>query len=238
MSLLVGVDGCPAGWIAVLRQPGSPAECRLFPRFADLLEAAGEDATIAVDMPIGLPDRVGRRGRGPEQAVRPMLRQRQSSVFSIPSRDAVYAGEYREACAIAFATSDPPRKVSKQGFHLFPKIREIDALLTPALQARVREVHPEVAFCVLNGNKEMCTPKKIRGRVNRDGIAERATLLRRFGFDAGFLARKPPSGAALDDFIDACVCCVIAGRIVHGSARPYPDPPALDSKGLHIAIWA
>lgn len=238
MSVLVGVDGCPAGWIAVLRQRGNPDECRLFPRFADLLGAVGEGATIAIDMPIGLPDRVGRRGRGPEQAVRPMLGQRQSSVFSIPSRAAVYAGEYREACAIALATSDPPRKVSKQGFHLFPKIREIDALLTPGLQARVREVHPEVAFCVLNGGAPMLTPKKIRGRVNLEGIEERRELLRRFGFDADFLIRKPPRGAAADDFIDACVCCLIAGRIAEGIARPFPDPPAVDAKGLHIAIWA
>jgi len=43
------------------------------------------------------------------------------------------------ACAAALATSDPPRKVSKQCFHIFPRIREIDALLraAPAWRDRI-----------------------------------------------------------------------------------------------------
>ena len=33
--------------------------------------------------------------------------------------------------------SEPPRKVSKQCFNLFPKMREVDEQMTPALQERV-----------------------------------------------------------------------------------------------------
>ena len=80
-------------------------------------------------MPIGLPPRAGPGGRGPENAVRPLLGQRQSSVFSVPSRGAIAATDYRQACRVALATSDPPRKVSKQLFMIAPKIREVDAVL-------------------------------------------------------------------------------------------------------------
>jgi predicted RNase H-like nuclease len=89
---LAGVDGCPAGWLACLIDPtgATPPEIRLFLRFAELL--ALDPAIVAVDMPIGLPETIGPGGRGPERLVRPLLGERQSSVFSIPSRAAVYAG--------------------------------------------------------------------------------------------------------------------------------------------------
>lgn len=238
MTVLAGVDGCPAGWIAVFSSDGLPPRQQVFPSFSLLLQALGPDAVIAVDMPIGLPDRIGAGGRGPEQAARRHLGDRQSSVFSIPSRAAVHARDYREACELAIATSDPPRKVSKQGFHLFGKIREIDELMTPALQERVREAHPELAFCVLNGMKPMASPKKIKGRVNPEGIAERKALLANFATPAELLSQPPARGAAADDFVDACVLHLVAGRVSRGEAIPHPSAPARDARGLLVAIWA
>lgn len=235
---LAGVDGCRAGWIAVIGDTDGAREVRLFETFAGLLETLPGDTLVAVDMPIGLPERTGRGGRGPEQAIRPMLGQRQSSVFSIPARSAVYSDDYRDACSIALATSDPPRKVSRQGFALFAKIREIDALMTRELEGRVFEVHPELAFCRLNGGTAMSKPKKIGSRVNPDGIAERRELLATHGFAAGILASQPPRGAAPDDLIDACACFMVATRIAAGKARPFPDPPLATETGARMAIWA
>ncbi|WP_421725993.1 DUF429 domain-containing protein [Bauldia sp.] len=241
MTLWVaGVDGCRAGWAVVFRalDGRAPPVFAVVPTFRALLDDPRQPATIAVDMPIGLPDRVGRGGRGPESAVRPLLGQRQSSVFSVPSRAAVMADDYGEACRRALATSDPPRKVSKQCFHLFPKIREIDALITPALEARVFESHPEVAFWRLNDEAAMASPKKIKGRVNPYGIAERAALLGRHGFDRGFLDQPLPRGVGRDDLIDAAVLAVIAERIVRDEAVSFPADPRRDSKGLRCGIWA
>lgn len=243
---LAGVDGCPAGWIACLIDPtGAQApEIRLFPRFADLLTEPGVEV-VAVDMPIGLPDTIGPGGRGPERLVRPLLGKRKSSVFSIPSRTAVHAGEgldepeaYAAACAAALATSDPPRKVSKQGFHLFPKIREIDRLMRPDLTIRVVESHPEVAFMVLNGGHAMSLPKKVKGATNPPGLDERRDLLARLGLSREVTAQRPPRGAAADDLLDACVLALVARRVRDGAARSWPSPPAHDAHGREIAIWA
>ena len=56
------------------------------------LSALGVDiAAIAIDMPIGLPDRIDGSGRAAERAVRPLLGARQSSVFTIPARAAIEA---------------------------------------------------------------------------------------------------------------------------------------------------
>lgn len=236
--LVRGVDGCPAGWIAVtIAAAGELAPCVTIARsFAALTEGVEK---IAIDMPIGLPERVGRGGRGPESLVRPLIGERQSSVFSVPSRSAVFCADYPEACAAALRTSDPPRKVSKQAFHLFPKIREIDALLraAPALGEKVFEVHPEVAFWRINGDKPLPLPKKVRSRGHPPGLALRRDLLVAAGYPPAFLDR-PPRGAGLDDLLDAAVNALIARRLHAGLARPFPDPPGRDARGLPVAIWA
>ena len=251
-AVIVGVDGCKAGWIAVHRHPGTVPSVTVFPSFAALLDALPADAIVAVDMPIGLPDFSQRGGRGPEALVRRLLGQRQSSVFAIPSRAALNAdtndfttveawyAAHRRASEVAKATSDPPRGVSIQAFGIFAKIREIDALLNvrPELRTRVYESHPEVAFCRLNGEKPMTLPKKIKGVVNPAGMEERKALLCRHGYVRAFLDQKPPNGAAADDFLDAAAMMLIAGRIARGEARPFPDPPLADRFGIPVAIWA
>ncbi|WP_293860377.1 DUF429 domain-containing protein [uncultured Alsobacter sp.] len=240
MALVAGVDGCPAGWIAVLRDTAVAGSERVVvtSRFADLIEAG--PAVIAVDMPIGLPDRIGPGGRGPETALRPHLGERQSSVFSVPSRSAVYAMDYREACTLAAATSDPPRKVSKQAFFLFPKIREIDGLLLARadLRGRVFESHPEGVFMTLNDGMALSEPKKVKGKCWPDGMALRRRLLAKAGVDAALLAMPTPRGAGEDDLLDAVACSVTAGRILRGEARSFPERPGIDAFGLPVAIWA
>jgi predicted RNase H-like nuclease len=253
MTAICGVDGCRAGWVAVWRDhPDSTAQTAVFPGLRELADARCEDAIIVIDMPIGLPDYVSGGGRGPEQAVRPMLGNRQSSVFSVPSRSAVYAepgpfngqgdmiAAHKRASITALKTSAPARKISIQAFNLFPKIREIDALLraNPALIARIFESHPEFAFSVLNGGRAMQLPKKIKGKVHPAGMDERRSLLSRSGIAPAFLNQRPPKGAAADDFLDACAMLLIAGRILRGEAEPHPSPLRHDSYGIPVAIWA
>ena len=248
---VAGVDGCKAGWIAAIRPPGAAPQVAAFARFEDLLAALSDDAVIAVDMPIGLPAHVGPGGRGPERLVRAKLGARQSSVFSIPSRAAVFAetepfttveawyAAHRRAGIVARATSEPPRAISIQAFGIFGKIRELDEVLRsrPGLRERVIESHPEAAFWRLNGERAMQKPKKIRGRVNPDGMTERKALLAARGIDRGFLDAAPPRGAGADDYLDAIAMMLVAERHALGQAAPLPDPPGRDPHGLPIAIW-
>ncbi len=237
---VAGVDGCRGGWLAVLRDlaGGEPPRLRLYARVADVLATDEAPHPVAVDMPIGLPDRISGPGRAPERLVRPLIGERQSSVFSIPARAAVMCTDYREACRVALENSEPPKKVSRQAFNIFAKIRELDALMTPDLATRIFEVHPEVAFWRLNGGTAMRLPKKIKSRASPAGLDERRRLLQGHGFEPAFLSRKPPAGAGPDDLVDAAVCAVIAERIARGDARPMPDPPERDSRGLAVAIWS
>ncbi|WP_029030849.1 DUF429 domain-containing protein [Salinarimonas rosea] len=239
---IAGADGCRGGWVVAFARidDAEPPRLRGAPDLAAILDAPEAPRIVAVDMPIGLPERIVGPGRAAEQAVRPLLGARQSSVFSMPARAAVHADGFAEACAAALATSTPPRKVSKQGFMLFPKVREIDVLLRarPADAARVFESHPEVAFWRMNGEQALDTPKKVRGRPHPPGLDARRALLRAAGVAPALIAAERPRGAGPDDLIDALACLVVARRLSAGTARPFPDPPERDAHGLAVAIWA
>lgn len=250
---IAGVDGCPGGWICVSKEGlDAPPSLAIFKSFADLAATLDAQTIIAVDMPIGLPDKCGPGGRGAEQAVRPFLKARQSSVFSVPSRAAIEAepgpfeneterlAAHKRASEIALATSEPPRKISIQAFGLFGKIRELDVWLREDASriSRVFESHPEFAFTMLNKFEPMRLPKKIKGKVNPDGMAERRAFLAARGFTMNFLTGPVPRGANADDFLDACVMLLVAERLATGIAKPYPSQPAQDTFGLPIAIHA
>lgn len=238
---LVGVDGCPAGWMAAFVRPdGSEVRLRTELRFSDIISAPERPEIIAIDIPIGLPERAGRGGRPAENAVRPLLGARQSSVFSVPSRAAVYARDYQEACRIALATSDPPRKVSRQLFLLTPKIREVDQALRadPALGGRVFEAHPELAFWQMNGARALSEPKRVRSQPYAPGLALRRALLASGGMPGAPLEGAGPAGARADDVLDALACAVTARRLFKGVARRFPDARQQDAYGMCMAIWA
>lgn len=229
VTWLAGVDGCRTGWaMALVRPDGPELQIRVVADFTAVLAATA--GIVAIDMPIGLPERAGPGGRGPEQLVRRLLPGRSSSVFSVPSRAAVYAQDYAAACRIALMTSDPPRALSRQLFNIMPKIREVDTVLRAdaAVVGRVFESHPELAFCRLNGGVPP-PPKK-----TAEGIAARRALLAAAGL---VVDGPPPRGAAIDDMLDALACATVARRLYHGLALSHPDRPPRDAHGLPIAIW-
>ena len=235
---LAGVDGCRGGWMVAFVQSHTAAiRLRVVPRFADIVTAPEQPAIIAIDMPIGLPERAGPGGRDAEVAVRPLLGARQSSVFSVPSRRAIYAADYGAACAIALETSEPPRKVSRQTFMLAPKIREVDAALRAdaALAERVYEVHPEVAFWRLNGERPLEEPKRVKSSPYGPGLNLRRGLLAAAGLSVE--VEKLP-GAGADDVLDALACAAVARRIFSATAQPFPRDVPRDAHGLRMAIWA
>jgi predicted RNase H-like nuclease len=241
-ALVAGVDGCRAGWLCVLAEAesGAAREAFILPKL-DTLVARADLAMIAIDIPIGVPEVAAVGGRACDAALRRQLGARQSSVFAVPARAAVAQDDYGRAIEAALSHSQPPRKVSRQCFHLFPKIREVDALMTPALQAGVIECHPEGAFWAMNGQRPLDEPKKVKSQPHPPGLALRHLLLAQAGFDPAFLAARPfrPSDAGEDDFLDACACAWTARRVLRHEALRFPeDGGPADPRGLRMEIWA
>ena len=201
-------------------------------------------------MPVGLPAHSPAKGRLAESAVRPLLGDRKSSVFRIPSRRAVEASvaaepsdqreRFLHACRIARETSDDSKAFAKQGFYILPKVVEIDRFLRghPDWIARVRETHPELAFWRLNGGQPLKLAKKIKSSVSAPGLDLRRDLLVKAGFARELVSQPAPKGAAADDLVDALACAAIALRIEKGLAQSFPSSPPRDEFGLPMAIWA
>jgi predicted RNase H-like nuclease len=234
LRLVAGVDGCPAGWIAALWNGAEQLTLRLCASFADVMALPAR--IIAVDMPIGLPQR---SGRPPEREVRAKIGVRRSSVFSVPSHASIQCLDYREACRTNLLNYEPPRQVSQQCFHLFPKMREIDALVAPRDQSRIFEPHPELAFWVMNGGTPLGLPKKMRGQPHASGLDLRRDLLRKNGVPVDGIShgyRRRDVGP--DDLLDACACTFVAWRILNGRSIRFPADPPHNAKGLRMEINA
>jgi predicted RNase H-like nuclease len=251
MPRIVGVDGCKAGWIASHGVDAASVTSEVFASIAALTEALPDAALVAIDMPIGLPETISGSGRVAEQAIRPHLGKRQSSLFAIPARAAIYAvvpqpvrmaelkSAHQTASEKSRSLSDPPRGVSFQTFNIFPRIRELDQFLIrhPSHRAAFREVHPEAAFWRMNGRKPLETPKKIKGSIHPAGMQERRRLLLAQGLDETAVNAAAPSGAALDDLIDSLAALAAAFHIAAGRGCSFPDPPERDAHGNMAAIW-
>ncbi len=185
---------------------------------------------VCVDIPIGLSD--GNRPRDCDVAARKVLRgPRASSVFPAPIRPCLCAKDYKTASKICFEHSG--KRLNKQSFFLLEKIRQVDDLMTPVLQNRVREIHPEISFWALNNKKPMQHNKrKLTGRK------ERVKLLTAIFSDLEEIVVEAHEHRETtpDDILDALVAAWTAGQAVIGKAKTLPEKPPLDSKGLRIEI--
>lgn len=107
------------------------------------------------------------------EARRYLRAPRASSVFPAPVRAALAGGTYLEVCN-AHHHADG-RRISRQAFSILPKIKEVDEVLShrPALQGRIREIHPEVCFAVWNGGRAMRHRKSSpTGRAERESLID------------------------------------------------------------------
>lgn len=232
--LVVGVDGCPKGWIAIAydttRETLNP-QTFLGPRpFQDLLVAYREAICIAVDIPIGLSRDIARL---PDTEARRILGPRRSSVFPAPDPRIVGMATYAEASAHSRTLLN--KGISQQAFGIYSKIAEVNALITPTLQERIIEVHPEVCFWALANGILMEDPKR-----DAAGFEERWALLTAAFPDTPIPIRReagryaPPAKA--DDILDAIAAAWTARRFAEGRAGRLPDAPLLDERGLRMEI--
>lgn len=235
-TIVAGVDGCKAGWFAVLwNVDANTFTCRVAPDFWAVQTFAATAQVIAVDIPIGLLDHAVPGGRKCDNLVRKLLSpKRASSVFSPPVRAVLECTTYEDALKANRDSSDHALGLSRQCFGIMPKIREMDRFMTPKLQQTVFEIHPELCFFGMNNGQAMSL-----GKRTTEGLAARMDLLVQNGVDTivtqALRSRIP--GAAQDDILDACAACWTARRIALGVATPIPPFPPLDARGLRMEMW-
>lgn len=219
-----GADGCRTGWVVCRRDGHGALDIRVVKALADACEGL---SILAVDMPIGLLD-TPRPGRACESEARSLMPGKASSVFPSPCRPALAYNTHEEANATSRGLGIG---LTRQTFHLFPKLREVDELLrgVPGLRKIVREAHPELAFTRMNGGHPLLSKKR-----RPDGFADRLKLLAAHGFEWNAAALP---GAARDDVLDAMAVCRTATLIALGTATRLGPARRRDRYGLPMNIW-
>jgi predicted RNase H-like nuclease len=234
MSWVAGADGCRGGWLEIrLDLVSDRLEYRLHQTAATLLGTDAERRVLAIDIPMGLSDG---RPRACDLAARRELGARWMCVFHAPVRPALGARSYQEASAVSRRASG--RRITRQAWGIFAKVREVDAILSrsPDLQASVREVHPELSWAEMRRGSPIPD-----GKRSPAGRAERRRLVAGWlGGLEGILgevrAHHPRRVVADDDVLDAFACLWTAERIARGAARTLPSEPARDARGLRMEI--
>lgn len=230
---VIGVDGCPGGWIAVIW--GDVLEHRLCRTFAEVLELNGR--IIAVDMPIGFQKLDCPGGRLAERELRSFLKKKSSSVFPSPARATVesWPTTFGEASSVNRRNSRPEKSLTIFTYNILGKMNEIDREMTAARQARVFETHPEASFAIMNDGQPVMGRK-----ATSKGHELRRRLLEKAGFPIGHLVPSSYRRKEVqpDDLLDACACAWSARRILEGRAVIFPAEPETDGRGLRMSISA
>lgn len=225
--VVAGVDGCRGGWIAFkVELPSRTSSIELIDLPSWLRARPADLSRVGIDIPIGLMD----RPRACDGAARKLLGwPRRNSVFSPPCRSALLATNYAGCCATNLNATG--KKISQQAWGIVPKIGAVDNAITPDCQSWAFEVHPEVSFWALAGQRPMRHVKKTASGAN-----ERLTLLRNIfpEIDRHMVSR--PSGVGKDDLLDAAVAAWTALRLANCEALQVCEPER-DSRGLSVTIW-
>ncbi len=226
--LLAGIDGCPTGWAAVIAEAGNPASAQLL-HVTDLSAFLDTVTFAVIDMPIGFTS--GPHGRDVEVAMRGFLKGKTSSVFPTPCRMALSEEVYFDASFVNEQALG--KRLPKQTFMLFPKMREIDTVVQRVGQSRLREGHPEVSFAAMAGAPVLSRKRR------PDGQAEREQLLTAESIPAtSLLAAMTRGRMAADDILDAAAMWWSADRFIDGRHITLPPTPSRDSVSLEMSVIA
>jgi predicted RNase H-like nuclease len=237
---VAGVDGCKGGWLVAIIKvnaniyvvDGKPFVEKEFRKVECKTKGC---KVVCVDIPIGLSN--GYESRMCDIVARRILgKPRGSSVFEAPIRPCLRyykQNQYKKANKISKNLGG--RGLSKQSFNIMDKIRQVDDFMTPALQRRIREIHPEISFLALNHGQPMQHKKR-----SEEGRKERIEVLAPIFPNIEEIVTKGnrPKGVKVDDILDALVAAYTAGQVVlrRRKYKTLPAKPQKDSNGLRMEI--
>jgi len=234
---IAGVDGCKDGWIAafcpVINKP--MPEFKIYDTFRELIERMPDSSLIMIDIPIGLADEDSRQC---DIEARKKLDVRGSSVFPTPIRAVVEDPRSQMDYAYAVGVSQQNHKrqkgISKQTHAILPKIAKVNELMTPELQNRILETHPELIFWALNHGEPLPPKKTEKGKKRRIEILDKIFP----GIEKEIYAKAKEfcKEAKIDDVIDACACLATAILFLTHKTTKIPTEPETDKKGLRMEM--
>lgn len=228
---VVGVDGCNAGWVAAAWNiTQHSVDISVHATFSGLLSVFEHVDAIAIDIPIGLTE----CQRACDLEARAVLKCRKSSVFPAPDPRVACMTDYHAASALLKELCG--KGISAQAFGIYPKVCEVNKLMTPQLQDRIIEVHPEICFWAMGNGVEVCEPKRtaLGSRIRLERLMASIPL-------PDVQWNKVVKGikcAQADDVLDAMAAAWTAERWAANPKKVsrFPLAPEFDDKGNRAEI--
>ena len=224
MSSVIGIDGCKAGWIIAKTLENESISFQIIKNLNDLKRI--NVSHIGIDIPLQL-SHTGKRFA--EIEARSLLKNRACTIFTPPTLNALRAKNYMDACEVNF--KECGKRISKQSWNLFPKIKEAQEFLENKSinKLRVFEVHPELSFMAMNDMSLVQASKKTDiGREIRIKLIQK--FFPKFSFES--VRNEYKKNQTLDDdILDSVSVLWSTQRIVDNIANFVPkDPKRIDMR--------
>ena len=225
-----GLDGCKSGWLIFYYQDRQ-YQFQLINSISDGKAVFEKSCKIFIDIPIGLSSH--NYDRQIEKQMRKLLKNRSSTIFTPPCREAIEQSVYQKANNINRQITG--KGLSKQAFNIGKKIGEVDNFLKTKKSFSLVESHPEICFKILNG-------QVLQSRKNTlEGQHKRREIISKFSLDldktiAKALKTFPKSKAQPDDIIDAAVLCLSAQMSLIYNSLIWKDTESVDEKGIEVNV--
>jgi predicted RNase H-like nuclease len=223
-SIVAGVTPCVSGWlVASAKVQGtifSPEDPRVIETFGEVLDQRPTFSVVAVNAPIGYPEKAILGGRACDRDARVLLGRRGSAVHSAPVRGSLEQG--------AVGTDDYLDAITME---LLPRYREVASEMAPYRQRTVYEVHSELSFYQLNEDVPLQWSKKIE-----QGWEERRTLLEKTIPGVERILAAEIKDVPYSHLLDVAAFLWTARRIFAKSGLRVPIDPEWDDAGLRMEI--
>ena len=231
-GIFVGVDGCKGGWITAIISNGE-LSLKKYSDFSKMVFDTAQFDGMLVDMVIGLPSNIEQYEIRPDGIARKIVKPRTSTVFAVPTRQAVY--EFTKDKQKDANLSAIGKGLLEQTIAIIPKMREIDEFLLSNEEYMnvIRESRPEVCFARLNGEVLMTN------KSEKEGITDRVQVLSMYlqNLSEEYVRTSAKKlGCKLDDILDAVCLAVTANLDAQGRTEIIPENPSTDDKGLKMQM--
>lgn len=222
----IGVDGCKGGWIVAILKQGKLVIDK-YSNMNEIIKEYPDFDEFLVDMVIGLPS--SQNHIRPDTYARKIIKERTSTIFPAPCRQAVYANSVAEA----YEQNEKVlgKKFTPLTVGIMPKMKELDSFFqeNPKYKNIIKESHPEVCFARLNGKTVLSKKSEI------DGMEDRINILSNYIPDLTLNKIAVHAKSLIcnvDDIVDAICLAVTANIVNQGNLEIIPENPMSDETGL------
>jgi predicted RNase H-like nuclease len=226
----IGIDACKYGWCGI-GHINKKMVWGCFTDLDDLLECHPNLERILIDIPIGLSSKKFRRTV--DTKARKFLKKRKSSLFSPPSREALFANTYKEALAINRKIEG--KGISIQAYNIGSKIKEVDEWADQKPKhIEIFEAHPELCFKTLNNEEDLLFSKHDKQGIEiRKQIVFQHQKKLKAVFD-DIIKNYKRKEVKPDDILDAMALCII--NLQNKSLKYVEDNNDRDERNRKVRI--